>query len=163
MKKLLKIELLEKFLSNLRKVLAVDSTLMSESVKEAVVDGKTQIDELSTELTKLKKENKVLKEAYTKQKAHLLLEAKTAGLPDSKKGYLVKILSDKTPEFIEENFDYTAKLFDKKEKERLTVIKEEAYKKRKVKTDAPVQPISEKKEQQKPYNPYLAELKRSHK
>jgi len=28
-------------LTNLRKVLAVDSTLMSESVKEAVVDGKT--------------------------------------------------------------------------------------------------------------------------
>ena len=63
---------------------------------------------------------------------------------------------------IEENFEYTAKLFDKKEKERLTVIKEEAYKKRKVKTDAPVQQISEKKEE-KQYNPYLAELERSHK
>jgi hypothetical protein len=71
-------------------------------------------------------------------------------------------LIDKTPEFIEENFEYTAKLFDKKEKERLTVIKEEAYKKRKVKTDAPVQQISEKKEE-KQYNPYLAELERSHK
>ena len=42
------------------------------------------------------------------------------------------------------------------------VIKEEAYKKRKVKTDAPVQQISEKKEE-KQYNPYLAELERSHK
>ena len=51
---------------------------------------------------------------------------------------------------------------DKKEKERLTVIKEEAYKKRKVKTDAPRQKISEKKKE-KPYNPYLAELERSHK
>ena len=149
-------------LSNLRKVLAVDSTLMSESVKEAVVDGKTQIDQLSTELNKLKKENNVLKEAYTQQKAELLLEAKTTGLSSSKKGYLVKILGDKSPKFIEENFDYTAKLFDKKENERLTVIKEEAYKKRKVKADAPVQKISEKKEE-KPYNPYLAELERSHK
>jgi|TARA_R100001594_G_scaffold64668_1_gene98998 hypothetical protein len=149
-------------LGNLRKVLAVDSTLMSESVKEAVVDGKSQIDQLSTQLNKLKKENKVLKEAYTQQKAELLLEAKTAGLPASKRGYLVKILGDKSPKFIEENFDYTAKLFDKKEKERLTVIKEEAYKKRRVKTDAPVQQISEKKKE-KPYNPYLAELERSHK
>ena len=59
--------------------LAVDSTLMSESVKEAVVDGKTQIDQLSTQLNKLKKENNVLKEAYTQQKAELLLESKTAG------------------------------------------------------------------------------------
>ena len=149
-------------LGNLRKVLAVDSTLMSESVKEAVMDGKSQIDQLADKVNKLQKENNLLKEAYTQQKAHLLLESKTTGLPASKKGYLVKILSDKSPKFIEENFDYTAKLFDKKENERLTVIKEEAYKKRKVKADAPVQKISEKKEE-KPYNPYLAELERSHK
>ena len=149
-------------LSNLRKVLAVDSTLMSESVKEAVMDGKTQINQLTSKVNKLAKENSILKEAYTKQKAHLLLETKTAGITDSKKGYLVKILSDKTPEFIEENFNYTAKLFDKKENERLSVIKEEAYKTRKVKADAPVQKISEKKKE-KPYNPYLAELERSHK
>jgi hypothetical protein len=149
-------------LNNLRKVLAVDSTLMSESVKEAVVDGKSQIDKLSTNLATLKKENKVLKEAYLKQNADLLLETKTANLPSSKKQYLIKILGDKSPKFIEENFNYTATLFDKKENERLSIIKEEAYKKRKVKTDAPVQKISEKKERPS-YNPYLAELERSHK
>ena len=44
-------------LKNLRKVLAVDSSLMSESVKEAVVDGKTQIDMLSNKLAELEKEN----------------------------------------------------------------------------------------------------------
>ena len=149
-------------LSNLRKVLAVDSTLMSESVKEAVMDGKTQIDELNAKVNALAKQNKVLSEKYRSTKANLLIEAKTSNLSEGKKSYLRKILIDKTPEFIEENFEYTAKLFDKKEKERLTVIKEEAYKKRKVKTDAPVQQISEKKEE-KQYNPYLAELERSHK
>jgi len=149
-------------LGNLRKVLAVDSTLMSESVKEAVMDGKGQINELTNKVNELAKENAVLKEAYYKQNATLLLETKTANLSESKRSYLLKILSDKSPQFIKENFDYTAKLFDKKERERLTVIKEEAYKKRKVKTDAPVQQISEKK-QEKPYNPYLAELERSHK
>ena len=148
-------------LSNLRKVLAVDSTLMSESVKEAVVDGKTQIDNLTTDLNAFKKENKVLKEAYLKQNADLLLERKTANLPDSKKQYLIKILSDKTPRFIKENFNYTASLFDKKEKERLSVIKEEAYTKRKVKTDAPVQQITEQKKETR--NPYLDELRRTHK
>jgi len=149
-------------LGNLRKVLAVDSTLMSESVKEAVMDGKTQIDELNAKVNALAKQNKVLSEKYRSTKANLLIEAKTSNLSEGKKSYLRKILIDKTPEFIEENFEYTAKLFDKKEKERLTVIKEEAYKKRKVKTDAPVQQISEKKEE-KQYNPYLAELERSHK
>mgnify|MGYP000689838167 FL=1 len=67
-------------LANLRKVLAVDSTLMSESVKEAVVDGKTQIDDLDQKVTKLEKENKLLKEAYTTTKADLILESKTSHL-----------------------------------------------------------------------------------
>ena len=110
---------------------------------------------------KLEKENNLLKEAYHKNRADLLLETKTAGISDKKKQYLKKILSDKTPKFIEENFEYTAKLFDKKENERIKVIKEEAFVQRKVKTDAPVQKISEKKKD--PHNPYLDELRRSHK
>ena len=149
-------------LSNLRKVLAVDSTLMSESVKEAVVDGKTQINELSKEVQKLAKENKQLREAYTTTKADLILESKTAHLTGKKKEYMIRILSDKSPKFIEENYEYTERLFDKKEKERLSVIKEEAFKKhRKVKTDAPRPRISEKKREVT--NPYLEELQRRHK
>jgi L-fucose mutarotase/ribose pyranase (RbsD/FucU family) len=149
-------------LANLRKVLAVDSTLMSESVKEAVVDGKSQINDLSQKVQKLEKENKLLKEAYTTTKADLLLESKTAHLTGKKKEYMIRILSDKSPKFIEENFDYTQRLFDKKEKERLSVIKEEAFKKhRKVRTDAPRPKISEKKKEVS--NPYLEELQRRHK
>ena len=148
-------------LTNLRKVLAVDSTLMSESVKEAVVDGKTQIDDLDQKVTKLEKENKLLKEAYTTTKADLILESKTAHLTGKKKEYMIRILSDKSPKFIEENYEYTERLFDKKEKERISVIKEEAFTKRKVKADAPRPKISEKKKEVN--NPYLEELKRSHK
>jgi hypothetical protein len=148
-------------LSNLRKVLAVDSSLMSESVKEAVMDGKTQIDELTEKVNKFEKQNTLLKQAYNKQSATLILENKTSAMVGKKREYLFKILSDKSPKFIEENFDYTAKLFDRKEKERLSVLKEEAYKTRKVKTDAPVQPITEEKKVIP--NPYLEELKRSHK
>lgn len=142
-------------LNNLRKVLAVDSTLMSESVKEAVLDGKSQIDALKSQLEKVERENALIKEAYNKTKADLLLESRTAKLPAKKADYLRKVLGDKTPKFIEENFDYTARLFDKKESERISVIKEEAFTNRKVKADAPVQPIQEKKEVS---NPYLDEL-----
>jgi len=147
-------------LANLRKVLAVDSTLMSESVKEAVVDGKSQINELSQKVAKLEKENNLLKEAYASTKADLLLESKTAHLTGKKKEYMIRILSDKSPKFIEENYEYTERLFDKKEKERLSVIKEEAFTRRKVKADAPRPKISEKK---KAPNPYLEELQRHHK
>ena len=145
-------------LSNLRKVLAVDSSLMSESVKAAVVDGKTQIDSLTEQLNELKKENEVLKEGFMETKANLFLEQKTAKLPAQKRDYLVKVLGDKSPSFIEENFEYTARLFDKKEQERLEVIKEEAFDNRQVKADAPVETISEEKSEVR--NPYLEELHR---
>jgi len=144
-------------LSNLRKVLAVDSTLMSESVKDAVVDGKNQISELTSKLEEVEKENKQLLEAFKVTKAQLFLEQKTTGIAEKKKEYLIKVLGDKSPKFIEENFDYTAKLFDKKEHEKLKIIKEEAFVKRKVKADAPKVEISEKK---KIRNPYLDELER---
>jgi len=144
-------------LSNLRKVLAVDSTLMSESVKDAVVDGKNQISELTYKLEEVGKENKLLLEAFKATKAQLFLEQKTTGIAEKKKEYLIKVLGDKSPKFIEENFDYTARLFDKKEHEKLKIIKEEAFVKRKVKADAPKVEISEKK---KIRNPYLDELER---
>jgi len=147
-------------LANLRKVLAVDSTLMSESVKEAVVDGKAQINKLDHKVGKLEKENKLLKEAYTTTKADLILESKTAHLSGKKKEYMIRILSDKTPKFIEENYEYTERLFDKKERERISVIKEQAFTRRTVKADAPRPKISEKK---KAPNPYLEELQRHHK
>ncbi len=144
-------------LSNLRKVLAVDSTLMSESVKDAVVDGKNQISELTSKLEEVEKENKQLLEAFKVTKAQLFLEQKTTGIAEKKKEYLIKVLGDKSPKFIEENFDYTARLFDKKEHEKLKIIKEEAFVKRKVKADAPKVEISEKKIIR---NPYLDELER---
>lgn len=145
-------------LGNLRKVLAVDSALMSESVKDAVVDGKRQIDELSAEVEKLSKENTLLKESFLKTKADLLLETRTANLPDKKKEYLRRVFADKTPKFIEENFDYTLRLFEKKEQERIEIIKEQAFTNRKVKADAPREAV--KKEEPKQHNPYISELQR---
>jgi len=144
-------------LSNLRNVLAVDSTLMKESVKGAVMEGKNTIDDLTTKLNEVEKENNLLKEAYNTTQSDLFLERKTSGLPEKKKEYLRKVLGDKSPTFIKENFDYTARLFDKKEQERIDVIKEEAFTNRKVKADAP-KVIEEK--QTPVTNPYLSELQR---
>lgn len=146
-------------LTNLRKVLAVDAALMKESVKEAVQDGKTQLDTLSEQVTKLEKENKILKESYLKTKADLILEEKTSALPDKKKEYIKKVLGDKTPKFIEENFDYTLRLFDKKEKEKISQIKDEAFSRRVVKTDAPR--VSLQESTTKTINPYVDALQRN--
>ena len=145
-------------LSNLRSVLAVDSSLMKESVKGAVIEGKNQIDELTAKLNKIEKENGLLKEAYKKTQADLFLEQKTSSLPAKKKEYLNKVLGDKSPKFIKENFNYTERLFDKKELERIDVIKEQAFDNRKIKTDAPREVVVEKKVEIT--NPYLSELER---
>jgi hypothetical protein len=146
-------------LTNLRKVLAVDSALMKESVKVAVQDGKTQLDTLSEQVTKLERENKILKESYLKTKSDLILEERTSTLPDKKKEYIKKVLGDKTPKFIEENFDYTLRLFDKKEKEKISQLKDEAFSRRVVKTDAPRVNLQESTT--KPTNPYVDALQRN--
>jgi hypothetical protein len=147
-------------LSNLRKVLAIDSALMSESVQDAVVDGKKQIDELSKKVQDLSKENALIKESYYKTKSALILESKTSGLSDKKREYIKRVLGDKTPKFIEENFDYTLRLFDKKEQERIDIIKEQAFSERKVKADAPIIRESTQPKQTQDSNPYISELQR---
>jgi len=143
-------------LSNLRKVLAVDAALMSESVQDAVIDGKNQIDDLTKKVNELAKENTLIKENYSKTKSALILESKAAGLSDKKREYIKRVLGDKSPKFIEENFDYTLRLFDKKEQERISIIKEQAFSKREVKADAPVvKPTPTTKQVS---NPYVTEL-----
>ena len=124
-------------LKNLRSVLSVDTALMSESVKAAVIDGKSTIDALQNENNILKKRNKTISESSRKVEANLLLEQKTNGMPEGKKDYLVRVLADKEPKFIAENFEYTAKLFEKQDKKDLKVLREAAFKKRVVKEDAP--------------------------
>lgn len=145
-------------LHNLRKVLAVDSALMSESVKGAVVDGKNQITDLTDKVAKLEAENTIIKENYNKVKANLILENKTSHLTAKKKDYLKKVLGDKSPKFIEENFDYTLRLFERKDQDRLNMIKEEAFDNRKVKADAPQE--IQKESTTLHTNPYVDELLR---
>lgn len=148
-------------LGNLRRVLAIDSALMSESVKPALADGKNQIDNLTAQVEKLSKENSLLKENYLKTKSALILESKTVGLSDKRRDYIKRVLGDKSPKFIEENFDYTLRLFDKKEQERLNILKEEAFESRKVKADAPIiKESTQPKKQTKVENPYISELKK---
>lgn len=85
-------------------------------------------------------------EENEKVKVKSLLESKTAKLPETKKNFVRKALQDKSLKFIEENFDYTVRLFDKQEKAKLETLKEEALNKREIKPDVvPFQKIIEEK------------------
>jgi len=150
----------------MRKVLAVDAALQKQAIKDAIVDGKSridestaQVDEMGATLDKLAKENAVLK-------ARLTLESKCSDLSEDKAAFCKKVLTGKSAKFINENFDYTLKMFDKNHEEHLEVLHEQAKRQNSVSKDVdrPTQVISESAKQQSeksenPYfNAYLGEL-----
>lgn len=117
-------------LEKLRGVLAVDSVLMKESVQEAVLDGKTQIDNLTIENSELKKQLSTLQESFNNIRVNALIEEKISNMATDKKSFIRKTLKDKSFDFVNENFDYVSRLFDKKEKEKIKSITEEAKQKK---------------------------------
>ena len=113
-------------LGEVRKLLSVDMALANDSIRNAVVDGKNQINEASTKLDQVVTENSELKGELDSLKACKVLEELATGLPDYKKKYVYKVLSDKNAQFIQENFNYTLELFDKQVRKQDEVLKEEA-------------------------------------
>ena len=147
----------KKILEGLRSHLAVDSALEKESIKEAVIDGHNQINEASKKLESVAEENAVLKEELDTAKASLVLEQKTAGLDKRVKQYINKVMQGKDAEFIAENFDYTLKLFKKKESNRLETLKEEALSTRD-NVDRVIYEDTKQEIAEESNSPYLSEL-----
>ena len=140
-------------LEGIRSHLAVDAALEKDSIKEAVVDGKKQINEASQKLESVLQEKVVLEEELKALKSDKLLSEKTADLDERTGKYIRKMLSGKDPEYIAENFDYTVKLFEKKEESRLEGLKTEA-----LTESTKVDRVVEEKVEEKPNNPYMSEL-----
>lgn len=124
-------------LDNLRKALSVDKIMTTESVREAVMDGKKQIDEAAEKVKALEEENNVLKEHVAENEAALALEKLSEGLPTAKKRHMYKVLEGKTAQFINENFKYTLDMFEKSEQDKLVELKEQATVGKKI-SDRPV-------------------------
>jgi hypothetical protein len=145
-------------LENMRKALAIDSAVMQESVSGAIVQGKQEMDTLRKENQDLKNTMKVLKEQNENVQRSLVLESKTSKYPEAKRNFIKKALSDKSVKFIEENFDYTLRLFEKQENKQLKSLQEDAVKTRKEKPDFVKQEkvITEKVNKEKDaYDPYV--------
>ena len=153
-------------LGEMRKMLAVDMALATESIKDAVKDGKTQIDEANSQLENVVSENVKLKEELTNIKSEALLEKMSQNLPEVKKNYVKKVLGNKDEQFITENFDYTIELFDKEAQRREEELATEATKD----VQGNVDPVIEEQtdvtveapiEEEKPaplFNTYMGEL-----
>ena len=115
-----------KVLENMRSVLSVDAGMVKESVQSVFLEGKKEHDKVLSENKELKKQFKALYEQYQQTERNMLLETKISKFSPEKQKFIRKALGDKTVEFINENFDYTLRIFDKKEKETLKTLKEEA-------------------------------------
>ena len=141
-------------LNGLRTHLAVDGALQQESIKDAVIDGHNQINEASSKLESVLHEKSVIEKELNTIKSNLLIEQKTAKLDERSAKYVQKMFAGKPAEFIAENFEYTLKLFNKKEENRLEGLKTEALKGT-VKVD---RIIAEKVKAPSAPSPYLSEL-----
>lgn len=126
-------------LDKLRGVLAVDSSLMQESVRSAVIDGKEQMDSLTAERDQLKAQVETLQESINEAQKTALIEESIEGMDDKKKNFIRGVVKDKDSKFIKENFDYISTLYDKKTAENRKKLTKEAKESRKVKPDVVIE------------------------
>lgn len=116
----------DELLQSIREQLGVDLALAKKSIKNAVVDGKKQIDEAKSVSDAAVQEKAELEDRLNKLETELVLEKKTSGLPEAKRKHMFKVLGDKSAEFITENFDYTLKLYEKGDVEQADILQEQA-------------------------------------
>tara|TARA_R110002020_G_scaffold137670_1_gene307041 strand:- start:2041 stop:2928 length:888 start_codon:yes stop_codon:yes gene_type:complete len=133
----------EQLVTEMRNVLGVDMALAKESIKDAILDGKTQISETTSKLEEAEKINAQLKGELNNAQRTVTLESLTKDLPEIKKNYVHKVLGNKDVKFIKENFQYTLDLFDKDTETELETLTEEA----KNDTKGTVDPVVEEERQ----------------
>jgi hypothetical protein len=113
-------------LEQIKQILSFDPSTLNEDVKNLISQGKSKIDELETQLSESFKENLTLNEQLKYAKSSLLIEEKTKGMRSAKKNFIAKILNDKNPEYISENFNYVVEMFEREDKETSASLVEEA-------------------------------------
>jgi len=124
-------------LEQIRNLVGIDENYIRQEVKEAIVDGKKQIDESKVEINKVINENVQLKKQLEQKEVEILLEQKTAKIPSKKREHIKRVLAGKDVTFITENFEYVSDMFDRSEVIESSAAKKDA----KVvadKVDAPV-------------------------
>lgn len=150
-------------LAKIREIISFDPNALNSQVKSIISTGKQKIDELQGQLNESYKQNIELQEKVKNLESSLILENKTKGMSSSKKEFVNKLLNDKSPEYIKENFNYVVEMFEKEETETSTKLVEEA-KKEAVSKEAKVPSVkiveeSSAPETETPVNEYLAALK----
>lgn len=155
----------EMLVADLRKTLAVDYAIANESIRDAIIDGKRTIDNLKKKVAELETSKESLTESVDDTKAQLLIEQKVSTLPADKQKYMRRVMADKSPTYITENFEYVLNLIDEKEQSTIEALTEEAIEQTNS-VDAKSAPITESVEGKEKtsddpmFNTYMTELKK---
>jgi len=154
----------KKLIENIKKIVSVDEEYITDNIKEALTDGKREIDTLRNELNEAVKSNIVLNQDMKKVKTEKFLMEKTMNFDDAKKHYVMRVLENKSPDEVEGNFDYVVKMFEKEENHNKQLLKESAVKTTKSNSvDTPKADVKEdvilESKQESPVDGYLSELK----
>ena len=141
-------------LEQIKRILSLDASGLNDSIKGAIIEGKNTIDSLRSQLQEAHQANQQLVESMTQTKSSLLIEQKTKGMPSSKKEFVSKILSDKSPAYIEENFNYVVQMFEREDRQVVNNIAAAATQTA-VTKDAKTPQLVSESVQKKVNNPYL--------
>ena len=115
-------------LEGLRTQLGVDSALMKESISGPILEAREKMTKALSYIKKLKEENQRLEESLYNSEANLLIESRTAKLPEAEASHMKRMLHGKDIKFINENFNYILDLYRQGREKKRTVLKEEALK-----------------------------------
>jgi hypothetical protein len=115
-----------KLVDQMRTLLGIDLAMATQSIREAVLDGKSQLDEYKAALDAANAKLATISESLETATAELLVEKKTASFAADKKSYMKKMLAGRDEQYITENFNYVLNLFDKNEEESTAILTEEA-------------------------------------
>jgi hypothetical protein len=118
-----------KKLDEIRSLVGIDQDHVDGTIKKAISEGKSKIDNLADKLNESYKDNEVLLNKIKEIESKSLLEEKTHGMNLAKKDFVYKLLNDKESSYIQENFNYVVEMFERSEEESATSLVEEAKQK----------------------------------
>jgi hypothetical protein len=133
-----------KIVNEVKRLVSLSDEFVNESIKEALVDGKQQIEEANNRALETEKKLKLVSEKAAKLEKQLFLESKLVNFPAAKKTYMMRVLSEKNMDAIKENFNYVSEMFDKNEEAEVETLKESTTAKTKnVDVSAPEEVLKE--------------------
>jgi hypothetical protein len=113
-----------KIVNEVKRLVGLSDEFVNESIKEALLDGKKQIDEANARTSEVEKQLKLISEKAAIAEKNLFLEKKLENFPTAKKEYMQRVLSEKSLNSIKENFEYVSEMYDKKESDDVETLRE---------------------------------------